>query len=507
MSDTEAFFEATGVGKSYAGTVALREADLTLRRGEVHALVGENGAGKSTLVKIVSGGLPPDSGSLLLEGRPFRPSSPAAAQRLGVAAVHQELSLIPYLPVYQNLWLGHEETSGGVIARRELRQRSRELCKRYRMQIGVEEWIDDLPLEQQQVVEILKALALEPGLVIFDEPTSALGSANTRWLLDLIARLKEEGRSVLFISHRLPEVMELADTITVLKDGSKVGTVSRSEVDDQRVVRMMVGRDLQDIFPPKADSAAVERAPTALEVGDLSAEGVRHASFTVCEGEVVGLAGLEGQGQHELMLALFGLHPRWGGSMKVGGRRVNIRHPQHAIRERVGMVPVDRRTEGVIVPLSITQNIALPTLRERQRFGLVDLSAEAEVVTENMERLSVHAEGPHAPVRTLSGGNQQKVALAKWLAADPRVLLLDDPTRGVDIQTRSDIYHLIRTLARDGRAILMNSTDVIELVGMCDRVLVMFEGRIVRELAADEITEENIVAAAVGANQKGQEQG
>ncbi len=492
--------EAAAVGKSYGGTVALRDVHLALQRGQVHALVGENGAGKSTLVKIVSGGLRADSGALRLDGRPYAPLSPAAAQALGVAAVHQELSLIPYLPVYQNLWLGHEETRGGLVARRVLRERSLELCRRYGMQIDVEEWIDDLSLESQQVVEILKALSRDPDLVIFDEPTSALGSVNTKWLLGLIGRLRDEGKAVLFISHRLAEVMALSDAITVLKDGRRVGTVSRSEVRDRDVVRMMVGRELADIFPPKADASELAGAPAILEVSGLSAQGVREASLAVRAGEVVGLAGLEGQGQHQVLLSLFGLAPKWGGTVEVRGRRVSIRHPKQAIRAGMGLVPVDRRTEGVILPLSVAQNVALPTLGHRQRLGFVDRRAEARVAARAIEQLSIRTQGPRAPLLSLSGGNQQKVALAKWLAADPRILLLDDPTRGVDIEARADIYHRIRGLARDGRAILINSTDVTELVGMCDRVLVMYEGAIARELSADAITEENIVAAAVGAH-------
>ncbi len=520
-AETGILFEAAGVSKSFAGTAALSDVGLVLRRGRVHALVGENGAGKSTLVKIISGGLPPDSGLLRLEGRPFAPSSPAAAQRLGVAAVHQELSLVPYLPVYQNLWLGHSGAHGhSAVARQpfvrrdELRRRSRELGGRYGRLLPIERWVEELSLEEQQVVEILKALALDPALIIFDEPTSALGAANTRWLLDLVARLKGEGRAVLFISHRLPEIMELADEVTVLKDGRKVGTAARAAVTEDDVVRMMVGRDLADIFPQKADPAVLETRPPLLRAGGLIAEGVHGVSFALREGEVVGLAGLEGQGQHELMLALFGLRTLRGGAIQVqrravareraGGARASssrkgaFHHPLDAMREGVALVPVDRRTEGVILPLSVAENIALPTLRDRQRMGWVDRGREARAVRAEMERLSVHARGPQAPVQTLSGGNQQKVALAKWLAAEPRVLLLDDPTRGVDIETRRDIYHLVRRLAEDGRAALLNSTDVIELVGMCDRVLVMYEGRIVRELAGREIGEEAIVAAAVG---------
>jgi ribose transport system ATP-binding protein len=487
-----------GVSKSYAGNPVLKNIDLELEPGKAHALVGENGAGKSTLVKIISGGILSYEGKLELEGRPYRPSSPSNAQSLGVVAVQQELSLSPYLPVYQNLWLGKGGVGGLLSGKAELRRKSQELLDRYGMSMELGRWVADLSLEEQQLVEILKAVAFDPKVVIFDEPTSALGAVNTRWFLDLIADLKGRGRAVLLISHRLPEVMELADAITVLKDGSKVATVDRGDVQEQDVVRLMVGRDLTEVFPRKLSRDELAARETLLEVRDLCAKGVDGVSFSIRSGEVVGLAGLEGQGQHDLLLALFGVNAYVSGEVRIAGGESAVRRPSEAIRRGIGLVPVDRRTEGVVLPLSISENVALASLSRRQRWGWVDRGKERNVVQRTISDLGIHSTGPAAALVTLSGGNQQKVVLGKWLATDPRVLLMDDPTRGVDIETRRDIYRKIREIAARGVAILVNSTDALELVGLCDRVLVMFEGRLARELTGEAITEEAIVGAAVG---------
>jgi ribose transport system ATP-binding protein len=495
----EGLLEVAGISKAYAGNPAVQEVDLTLQAGRVHALVGENGAGKSTLAKIISGGIPYDSGSLRYNGRSYRPLSPVEAQKAGIVTVQQELSLSPFLPVYQNLWLGHERLHGGFLVRmRKLRQRSAELCARYDADLDINQWASDLSLEGQQVVEILKALALDPRVVLLDEPTSALGAANTRWLLALIRGLKNRGCAILFISHRMSEILDIADDITVLKDGRKVKTVERGDVTEADIIRMMVGRDLKDIFPPKLPVDSLNSLPVLLSVDRLHAESVHGVSFSIRQGEVVGLAGLEGQGQHELLLALFGLRPVQSGAITLSSGGTLAHSPTSSIRNGIAFVPVDRRTEGVILPLSVTENIALSTLNRRSRMGWVKVKMEQELVRETIRDLAIRTPGPNAPVEFLSGGNQQKVALGKWLAARPRILLLDDPTRGVDIETRQDIYYRIRELASRGVGILLNSTDTIEVVGICDRVFVMYEGKIALELVGSQITEEGIVSAAVG---------
>ncbi len=495
----ESLLEVTGISKAYSGNPVVQEIDLTLRAGRVHALVGENGAGKSTIVKVISGGIRHDSGLMRHKDKDYRPLSPVEAQQAGIVTVQQELSLSPYLPVYQNIWLGHERRQGRFFVRlRELRRRTDDLCARFHVHLDTNRWTSDLSLEEQQVVEILKALALDPRIILLDEPTSALGAANTRWLLDLIRRLKSQGCAVLFISHRMSEVLEIADDITVLKDGRKVKTVERIDITEEDVIRMMVGRDLKDIFPAKLPVDSLDSIPVLLSVDRLYAEGVQGVSLAIRRGEVVGLAGLEGQGQHELLLALFGLKPVYSGTVALSSGGTLARSPISSIRNGIGFVPVDRRIEGVILPLSVTENIALSTLGRRSRWGWIKAKAEQAIVQDTIRDLGIRTPGPHTPVEYLSGGNQQKVALGKWLVTNPRVLLLDDPTRGVDIETRRDIYYRIRELGSKGVGILLNSTDTIELVGMCDRVLVMYEGGIVCSLEGPEITEEAIVSAAVG---------
>lgn len=393
----------SGISKSYAGNPALQNVDMQLAAGEVHALVGENGAGKSTLVKIISGGLRADDGEIALEGKPFRPHSPQDAQHRGVVAVQQELSLSPYLPVYQNIWLGNRSNASGMFVNSKLlRRRTRELQERYSTSIDPERWVSDLSLEEQQIVEILKALAFDPRVIILDEPTSALGAENTRWLLDLIEDLKKRSCSILFISHRLPEIVELADTVTVLKDGQKVGTVPSTDVTEEQIVRMMVGRDLEDIFPAKPDRSSIDQAPILLDVSGLVARGVRSASFHLHAGEIVGLAGLEGQGQHDLLLSLFGLHTLLRGSISIRGKKAQLSNPSHAIDAGVSLVPVDRRTEGVVLPLSVSQNVAMATLSRRQRWGWIDRAAERRVVDELIERLAVRTQSANTPVLPLA---------------------------------------------------------------------------------------------------------
>jgi ribose transport system ATP-binding protein len=497
----DSFFEITGISKSYAGSIAVHEIDMCLKKGHVHCLVGENGAGKSTMVKIISGGVKPDKGYMRLGGKVFAPRSPADAQRLGVVAVQQELSLSPYLPVYQNIWMGHEKHGNNILKRKPaLRNDTIDLCHQYSIEIDIDKWISELSLEDQQIVEILKAISLGPQVIILDEPTSAMGASNTQWLLQLIKRLKEQGTAILFISHRLSEVMDLADDITVLKDGEKVATKTREGLCENDIVRMMVGRELQDIFPAKAEPEQLAKQKILFDIQRLTSKDVKDVSFFIRDGEIVGLAGLEGQGQHELMLSLFGLRPIIKGQIKIDDKIVAIKSPSQAIRLGISLVPLDRRTEGAILPLSLNDNIALTTLQRRQRFGWINRTKEIELVKQMIHRLSIKAGGAASPVETLSGGNQQKVVMAKWLAAEPRILLMDDPTRGVDIETRQDIYYHIRELTSEGKAILLNSTDALELVGMCDRVLVMYEGTIVRELVGNEISEEGIVSAAVGSH-------
>lgn len=503
-SGTTPVLAAHGLTKLYSGVPALNGVDFSLYPGEVHALLGENGAGKTTLVKLLSGILQPNRGSMTLSKSPLRLRGPRDALQHGISTVHQELSCAPYLPVFQNLWLGHEPTYGsGLVSFTRLRALSAKLCAEYGVDIDLDRWVGDLPLAEQQTVEIIKALSWSPRVLILDEPTSALTAQRTSWLLDLVRRLKETGMAVLFISHRLAEVMQLADRITVLKDGALVGTRKRSEVNEADLVNMMVGRELADIFPPKPDPLILRGAPQLLKVNGFSCGRLlRDVGFNLRQGEILGVAGLEGQGQHELMLALFGMLPLERGRLTLRGREIAVRNPGRAIKSGLSLVPADRRIEGLVMPLSIRENLALPTLPRRSRFGFVARRHEDSVTKRAARDLAIKADRLDAPVRTLSGGNQQKVVLGKWLLSDPSVLLLDDPTRGVDVETRREIYHRLRQLAASGKGILLRSTDTMELIGLCDTVLVMYEGAVVAVLQGTEITEENIVGNAMGLNHK-----
>lgn len=499
MSEAASILVARAISKNYNGVPVLQSVDFSLRKGEVHALLGENGAGKTTLIKIFSGIIGNDSGQILLAGNPFRPRDPFQASKSGIATVHQEFSTIPYLPVYQNIWLGHEPKGlWGTINYRCLRKLAAELCKSYEISLNLDAWVGEMTLAEQQIVEIIKALAWHPQVLILDEPTSALTAEHTQWLLKVLRHLARQGTGIIFISHRLKEVIDVADRITVLKDGQRVGTTDRKECNEQSIIQMMVGRELQDIFPPKR-GANVGETPPALAVSGLSSGRVLcDIEFAVKQGEIIGVYGLEGQGQHELMLAMFGAFPRDKGWIRLGGRDVKLRSPRQAIKDGVTLIPVDRRTEGLVMPLSIRENLSLPTLRRRTRCGVVNRRREAEDAQKMVDEFNIKAPHFNVPVRTLSGGNQQKVVMGKFMLAAPSVLLYDDPTRGVDVESRRELYYKIRQLAAEGTAILFRSTDLMELIGLCDTVLVMHEGRIIARYSGAAITETNIVGAAVG---------
>ena len=500
MSEATDILMARDICKAYNGVPALQNVNFSLRKGEVNALLGENGAGKSTLIKILSGIVPCDSGQIELNGARFMPRDPCHAAQSGIATVHQEFSTIPYLPVYQNIWLGHEPRGPlGSLRFKRLRELTAELCKRYEIALKLDAWVGELPLAEQQIVEILKALSLRPKVLILDEPTSALTAEHTQWLLKVMRDLVRQGTGIIFISHRLKEVMDITDRITVLKDGLLVGTTSGRECSEAKIIQMMVGRELQDIFPPKLTVQGGGDSQPVLSVSGLSSGRVlREVGFELKRGEILGVYGLEGQGQHELMLALYGAFPIDRGRIRLAGREVNLRNPRRAIRNGVALVPVDRRTEGLVMPLSIRENLALPTLGQRARCGVIDRRREREATARIAGEFNIKAPHYDVAVQTLSGGNQQKVVMGKFMLAEPSVLLYYDPTRGVDVESRRELYYKIRKLAAAGTAILFRSTDLMELIGLCDTVLVMHEGAVIAHYTGAAITETNIVGAAVG---------
>jgi len=492
--------EALEVTKIFGGTVALNSASFSCQPGSIHALIGENGAGKSTLIKTFSGVVTPDSGTIKVNGQPFDVHSPADAARQDIVPVFQELSLMPQLTVAENIFITHPPRNRlGLIDRKALGRQT----EQFFAQMGVEHidpdaLISELPLALRQLVEIAKALSRNPRVLILDEGTSALSIRDVGLVFQAIRRLRDDGRSVIFISHRMSEVEEIADTLTIFRDGQDVGSFPMGSVGRDEMVQLMIGRKLEQVFPPKPQAA--ER-PRRLEVRGLSWEHALHdISFSLDAGEIVGLGGLDGQGQGELLFALFGLLRGMRGQILVEGEPKRITGPASAAKAgmNLALIPEDRKTEGLILPMSVGSNISLSILDRLTRFGLIDPRMEQTSIQRTIERMQIKTPSARLPARSLSGGNQQKLVIGKWLLTEAKIYLLHDPTRGIDVGTKQEIYQLMRQLADDGAGILFFSTELSELVGMCDRVLVLYEGRVFRELAGAEITEEQIVSAALG---------
>ncbi|MCB1466878.1 MAG: sugar ABC transporter ATP-binding protein [Rhizobiaceae bacterium] len=486
------------LSKRFGGIIALSDATFSARAGEVHALLGENGAGKSTFIQILSGALRYDSGAIHVGGSEYRPQNPDAAQSLGIAAVFQELSLIPDLTVEENIWFRHEPlTWFGTTCRKRMRAATLELFDRYHFPaIRPDRELRHMTLAERQIVEIAKALAKNPRILILDEATSALPAIEADWLLKLSRQIAEEGRLSIFISHRMGEVRAVADRLTIFRNGSTVAVHEAKAVSDDQIVTEMIGRQLDRLYPVRTASRT-ERL--ALEVRGLSSgRRLRDATFALYEGEVLGVGGLQGHGQRELLQALFGAAPSKG-DMKLWGKPVSPSSPRDALtgRDGIALVPEDRRGQGLLLPKSVSENLTLSVIRRFSRGGLLDKQQEAGLVREMVDFLRIKADTPDQPVGTLSGGNQQKVVFGKMLLTEARVLLLYDPTRGVDVGTKGEIFRLIRDLAAKGYAILFYSSDLPELVHVADRVLVLREGAIAATLSGDEITEEAILSAAV----------
>lgn len=504
------------VSKSFAGNRVLHEVSFDVRAGEVLALVGENGAGKSTVLSLVTGMLAPDSGRVVYEGEPVRDWSPHRARAVGIGSVHQELSLNPHQTVAENVFLGQWPARRGLVLRRDLARRARPLLDRVGLDVDPLTRAGRLPLGQQQLVELAKALASGPRLLILDEATSALDDDQVGAVFRVVDELRAAGSSVITVSHRMGELFAIADRLTVLKDGAVMAVRERAETDHDDIVHLMIGRELSDLFPPKA--AEPERPATAAQPVEAERPAGRPAGKAVLSargltvpgacagvdldlepGRIIGLGGLQGQGQRAVLRALFGL-VRHTGRIELDGRPAKLVSPREAIRRRIAYVPEDRKVEGLHVAQTVRANLALTnlgTVTPARRLTTVDRRAEAALVADLIERMRIKVAGPEQEARRLSGGNQQKVALARWLPAEPRILLLAEPTRGIDVGTKREIYHLLRRLAGSGVAVLVTSGDTMELVGLCDEVAVMYEGAVVDRLSGGDLTEERLVRASV----------
>ncbi|WP_172982628.1 sugar ABC transporter ATP-binding protein [Phyllobacterium sp. SYP-B3895] len=494
------------VSKSYGGIAALSEVDFVAYAGEIHAILGENGAGKSTLIKIAAGVTDPSEGELYVEGKRVDFRNPTEAMAAGVVCVFQELSLLPDMTVADNLSIVSPPMRAGLIDARAQRERARELLA----MIGCDdihplELVRNLPLSRRQMVEIAKALAKRPKLLILDEATSALTAADVERVYAIIRKLRSEGVGILYVSHRMHEITALADCATVFRNGRKIETFGIGERSMDAIVQMMIGRELTHHYPEKP--AADLSAPVALSVRNLSwAEQLKDISLDVRKGEIVGLGGLDGQGQRSLLFALFGVLKGVSGTVEVLGKQQRLSGPRAALRAGLplALIPEDRKTEGLMLPMNIRDNISLASLSRFQKGLRFDRSAEHAAVEQMIRSLKIKVSDLAAAVSTLSGGNQQKVVLAKWLMTGPGIILLNDPTRGIDVGTKQEIYKLLRDLADSGVAILYYSTDYAELIGCCDRVLVMYGGRIARELFGRDLNERNIIETALNVNGKEQ---
>ncbi|HEX7842030.1 MAG TPA: sugar ABC transporter ATP-binding protein [Kofleriaceae bacterium] len=495
-----------GISKRYGGVRALEGARLECARGRIHAVLGENGAGKSTLIKVAAGVVEPDAGTIELAGEPIVLPGPAAASRVGIVSVFQELSLLPDLTVADNIgiidpprtWGRRWGRKWGLIDQRAQRRLAEQALAR----VGAGDIhplakVRDLPLSRRQMVEIAKALARDPKILLLDEATSALTAADVAKVFRVLRQLRDDGLAIVFISHRMPEIAELADDCSVYRNGCHVATFLAGEKTSSEIIEMMIGREHTSVFPPRP--AHAPSASPALKVTRLSWAGrLRNIDFEIGPGEVVGLGGLDGQGQRDLLLALFGALTGVSGSVAVNGKEVALSSPE-ATRlpgGGIALIPEDRKTEGLMLPMSVRDNLSFAALGQFSRFGLIDRHAEEAAIASMIQLLRIRADGTDGPVAALSGGNQQKVVIGKWLMTRPQIILLNDPTRGIDVGTKQELYQLLHALASDRAALLFYSTDYAELIGCCDRVLVLYDGAIVRVLEGDALTEHNLVAAA-----------
>jgi rhamnose transport system ATP-binding protein len=491
------------VSKSFGAVRALRGVSLRLYAGEAHALAGENGAGKSTLIKALAGVHRPDTGTVLLDGSPVEFHGPADARDAGVAVIYQEPTLFPDLSVAENIFVGRQPTrSFGRVDHRAVKQAAADLFARLGVDLDPEQPARGLSIADQQLVEIAKALSFDARVLIMDEPTAALTGSEVSRLFGVVRTLREQGAAVLFISHRLEEIFELCQRVTTLRDGTWISSEPLAGLTEDDLVRRMVGRDLDELYPKQE----TETGEAALTVRRLTREGIfTDVSFEVRRGEIVGLAGLVGAGRSEVARAVFGVD-RWdGGEVEVLGRKLKPGAPSLAMAAGLALVPEDRRAQGLVMDMSIERNIGLTGFAETTRAGLMNRRAERDRAVDWAVKLQVKYARLADVVGTLSGGNQQKVVLAKWLATAPQVLIVDEPTRGIDVGTKAEVHRLLSSLAAEGVAVLMISSDLPEILGMADRVLVMHEGRLAAEIPRAEATEETVMAAATGRAARGRD--
>ena len=499
MDSEKVILEGKKLSKQFYGNTVLKEVDISCKAGTILALAGENGAGKSTLMNIICGNLQPDQGSIYYGGQKVNRLTPQKAKEFKIAFVHQELSLFPELSIGENVMLG-QEPSGlfGLMNHRRLHERAAALMREIQYEIDVTKLVRELTLAEKQMVEIAKAWINHPKIMVLDEPTSSLSKAEVKHLFKMMQRLKEDGTSIVFISHRMDEIFQICDEAVVLKDGQLMKTEKTCQLTRDDLIKSMVGREITQTFPPRQSLGGPSRM--ILELENVSLDQKLHdIHLQIPAGQIIGIGGLEGQGQRELARGLFGIQPFSGGKIKLNGAAVTIRSPFEAIELGIGFIPDDRKLEGLILPLSIRENISLLTLGKISRRKMIQKEKEAAEIGQSMQRLAIKAASAEQEVHCLSGGNQQKVVFSKWLKMQPRLLILHEPTRGVDIQSKIEIYQLLRDLTRQGVSVLLISSDMLELIGLSDRIYVLYEGGITGGIDGAAASEEIIMTLSSGA--------
>ena len=498
---------ARNIVKHYGGVVALSDGNLDVHAREVVALIGANGSGKSTMSKVINGVVVLDGGQLLVDGKPVQFSSPQAAKKMGIATVFQELSLIPQMTVAENIWLTREPLNRfGSVDRKTVQARTSDLLSlfegTFKTDLHPDAPVASLPPDEKQIIEILKAISFDPWMVILDEATASLDSRQVERLFELVRQWKEQGKAIVFVSHRMEEIFRIADKFSVLRNGRTVGAGMMKDINETELVKLMIEKESVFGYSRGASKAEKKEEEVCIEVTDLRTEVLRGVSFKARKGELVGIGGLRGQGQRDLLLSLFG-DIRYSGEIKLFGNGIRFKHPREAMKSGLALVPGDRAKEGLLYIRSILENILLPSWGQ---YGLPLKIGKAKAdATQTGASLNLKMAGLQEPVSSLSGGNAQKVVIGKWLMRKPQVLLLDDPTKGVDVGTKAEFYALLTQLCEEGKTILLYSSDDEELVGLCDRVLVLHDGGIVAELAGRTLTKEKLIAASLGVSQGGAE--
>lgn len=495
MTATASALRMRGISKIFPGVKALSNVNFTVEYGRIHAVVGENGAGKSTLMKILSGSYAPTTGTTEIAGVEVQMRRPADAQKLGIRMVHQELNLVPDLTVAENIYLGRMPHRRFLVDRQAMLRKAAAVLKELEAAIDPKARLGDLPISQQQLVEIAKSYSADPRIIVLDEPTSSLSEHETTALFSILRKMKSQGIAIIYISHRLKEVLDIADDVTILRDGSMIDTRPAAGITAAEMIRLMVGREVANVFPKTPSKIG----PVAFKVTGLSdGEKFHDVGFDVRSGEILGLTGLVGAGRTEVAQAIFGLAPLATGRIEINGKAVTIGSPAAAVKAGVAYVPEDRKGDGIVPSMSVRENISLPVLRRLSRLGRIGMSRDRGLAAKYTRDFSIVPPDPERRINLLSGGNQQKAIISRWLAAGPKVLILDEPTRGVDVGAKAEIHRIIGELVAGGMAVVMISSELPEVMGVCDRVVVMRDGRASSPIARGDLTEERIMALATG---------